>query len=128
MALDLESMMPVAVFVGMTLAAWAVLGASAAQPKSAEDRLKRLIDPRADAASGAMQAKRQEVFQAKVTAAAKKLGQSLRPTDAQELGKIRIKLLNAGFRQDQAVAVYYGSKLIGLLLGLAIAFPPCCMR
>ncbi len=72
------------------------------------------------------QAKRQEAVQAKVAAAASKLGQSLRPSDAQELGKIRIKLLNAGFRQEQAVAVYYGIKFIGLLIGLAGAFPPCC--
>ena len=62
-------------------------------------------------------------MQARVAAAANKLGQSLRPTDEQELGKIRIKLLNAGFRQDQAVAVYFGVKLMCLLIGLAVAFP-----
>jgi tight adherence protein C len=128
MVLNVEAMMPFAVFLAMTLAAWSVLGAAAGRPKSAEDRLQRLLDPRAEAASGASQAKRQEMFQAKVTAAAKKLGQSLRPTDVEELGKIRIKLLNAGFRHEQAVAVYYGTKLIGLLLGLGMAFPPCCLR
>ena len=48
-----------------------------------------------------------------MAAAANKLGQSLRPSDAQELGKIRIKLLNAGFRHEQAVAVFFGIKFIG---------------
>src|SRR5262245_29615508 len=128
MALDVETMMPFAVFLAMTLGAWAVLGMAAGRPKSAEDRLRRLLDPRAGVAGDAGQAKKQEIFQAKVTAAAKKLGQSLRPNNAQELGKIRIKLLNAGFRQEQAVAVYYGSKFIGLMLGLGLAFPPCCYR
>ncbi len=63
-----------------------------------------------------------------MTAAANKLGQSLRPSNAVELGKIRIKLLNAGFRHEQAVTVYYGVKFIGLLLGLIVAFPPCAIR
>ena len=63
-----------------------------------------------------------------MTAAASKLGQSLRPSDEQELGKIRLKLLNAGFRQEQAVAVFFGIKLIGLLIGLAAAFPACVLH
>jgi tight adherence protein C len=46
----------------------------------------------------------------------------------QQLGKIRIHLLNAGFRQEQAVAVYYGIKLISLLIGMAATFPPCFLR
>ena len=45
-----------------------------------------------------------------------------RPT-RQELGKVRLKLLNAGFRHEQAVAVYYGVKVIGMLVGLGVAFP-----
>jgi tight adherence protein C len=90
----------------------------------AEDRLRRLLDPAAGRGPGeAGLAKRQEVFQAKVTAAARKLGQSLRPSDEQELGKVRLKLLNAGFRQEQAVAVFYGIKVIALLAAVAVAFP-----
>jgi tight adherence protein C len=123
MALSVETLMPLAVFLGMTLCAWAVLGMAAGGPKSAEDRLRRLLDPRAARAADVSQTKRQEIFQAKVAAAANRLGQSLRPSDVQELGKIRITLLNAGFRQEQAVAVYYGIKVIGLLLGLVVAFP-----
>ena len=116
-----ENLVAVAVFVAITLGAWAVLGLVATRPKSAELRLKRLLDPRSVEIS---QAKRQEQVQARVAAAANKLGQSLRPSDAQELGKIRIKLLNAGFRHEQAVAVFYGFKLILLLIALVAAFPP----
>jgi len=128
MTFDIETMMPFAVFLAMTLGAWSVLGLAAGRPASADNRLHRLLDPHAAAAGESSQVKRQEQFQAKVTAAAGKLGKSLRPSDAQELGKIRIKLLNAGFRQEQAVAVYYGIKLIGLLLGLGVAFPALCLR
>ena len=56
-----------------------------------------------------------------MTKAANKLGQSLRPSDEAELGKVRLKLLNAGFRNENAVAIFYGAKAILLLLGLAIA-------
>jgi tight adherence protein C len=102
-------LIPLSVFVAMTLGTWSVLGLVATRPKSAELRLKRLLDPHAVEIA---QAKRQEQVQAKVAAAANRLGQSLRPSDAQELGKIRTKLMNAGFRHEQAVAVLYGIKFI----------------
>jgi tight adherence protein C len=113
-------LIPIAVFAAITLGTWSVLGLVATRPKSAEARLKRLLDPRS---VEIIQAKRQEQVQARVAAAAGKLGKSLRPSDEQELGKIRIKLLNAGFRQEQAVAVFFGVKLILLLIALVAAFP-----
>jgi tight adherence protein C len=116
-----ENLVAIGVFVAITLGSWSVLGLVATRPKSAELRLKRLLDPRSAEIS---QAKRQEQVQAKVAAAAGKLGNSLRPTNEVELGKVRIKLLNAGFRQEQAVAVFFGIKLILLLIGLAGTFPP----
>jgi tight adherence protein C len=125
--LDIETLIPIAIFLAISLGAWSLLGMAAARPKTAEDRLRRLIDGRTGAAEANL-AKRQEALQAKVAAAASRLGQSLRPSDAQELGKIRLKLLNAGFRQEQAVAVFYGIKLIGLVLGAAVTFPPLFLR
>jgi tight adherence protein C len=125
MMISAENLIPLAAFLAFSLGAWAVLGLLAERSSSAEDRLQRLLDPRTIVIS---QAKRQEAVQAKLTAAANRLGQSLRPSDVQQLGKIRIKLLNAGFRHEQAVAVYYGVKLIGLLIGLAGAFPSGVMH
>ena len=92
MMLSIETLIPIAVFLAISLGAWSLLGMAAARPKSAEDRLRRLLDGRAAGAAEANLAKRQEALQAKVAAAAGKLGQSLRPSDAQELGKIRLKL------------------------------------
>jgi tight adherence protein C len=123
------TLIPLAVFVSITLGAWATLGLIAGQPRKAEDRLKRLLDPTASrGAAEANLAKRQELFQAKVTAAAHKLGQSLRPSNEAELGKVRLKLLNAGFRQEQAVAVYYGIKVMCLVIALAVAIPSLFMK
>ena len=64
-------------------------------------------------------ANRQEKFQSQVAKAANKLGQSLRPSDEQELGKVRLNLLNAGFRSENSVAIFFGIKVILMLLGLA---------
>jgi tight adherence protein C len=123
-SLSLEALLPYIVFLSITLAVWAVLSAMGERGRSAEDRLKRILDP----AMGRKRAEeqltnRQEKFQAQVTKAADVLGKSLRPSDEEELGKVRVKLLNAGYRQENAVAVFFGVKLILLLLGLGIAFP-----
>ena len=127
MMLSNETVIPIAVFWRSAWGHGRSLGMAAARPKTAEDRL-RACSKAGAAAAEANLAKRQVVLQAKVAAAAGKLGQSLRPSDAQELGKVRLKLLNAGFRQEQAVAVFFGIKLIGLLIGLAVSFPTCFLK
>src|SRR5438270_6747063 len=99
-------LIPLAVFVAITLGTWVALGAVAARPRRAEDRLRRLLDGtvgRDTAEAGVV--RKQEAFQARVTAAARKLGQSLRPSDEVQLGKVRLKLLNAGYRHEQAVTI-----------------------
>ena len=85
----LATLIPVAMFISITLGTWVLLGMIADRPQTAEDRLQRLLDPSAgrDVAEAGL-AKKQELFQAKVAAAAGKLGQSLRPSDAEALGKI----------------------------------------
>ncbi len=110
-----------AVFITMTLGAWAVLSAVADRPASAEDRLKRVLSPTRRVE--VVMERQQDRIQARVKDAASKLGRSFRPNSEAELGKIRLKLLNAGFRNEQAVAIYYGSKGLGLLAALAVAVP-----
>ena len=120
---SLENLIPMAVFAGDH--AGDLVGARAGG-RAAEDRPKTgcsVCSIRAPSRSARPTGKSR--CQAKVAAAASKLGKSLRPSDEQELGKIRLKLLNAGFRQEQAVAVFFGIKLIGLLIALVVTFPTC---
>jgi tight adherence protein C len=107
---------------------WAILTAVADRSTSAEDRLRRIMNPELGRTTQEDVARRQEKFQAQVTRAANKLGQSLRPSDEQELGKVRLKLLNAGFHNENAVAVFYGIKMILMLVGLGIAFPLLALK
>ncbi|MFO0952866.1 MAG: type II secretion system F family protein [Isosphaeraceae bacterium] len=122
MIFTLENAIPLAVFLAFTLGAWAVMSLVADRPVSAEERLKRVLNPTARRDAAAV-AKQQDRIQAKVAEAAQRLGQSLRPTDEQELGKVRLELLNAGFRGENAVAVYYGLKILGMLASVAILAP-----
>ena len=122
MSYNLATFVPLAVFVAITLGAWAVMSLVADRPVSAEERLKRVLNPatRRDPVAAARQ---QDKIQARVAEAAKKLGQSLRPANADELSKIRVELLNAGFRGENAVAVYYGLKFLAMVACLAVFTP-----
>ncbi len=124
-----DTMVPFGVFVAMTLGSWFVLSTLGGRGTTSEDRLKRLVDPAGSrGAAEATQAKRQEAIQAKVTQAAGKVGKSIGSTSEEEIGKLRLRLLKAGLRSDQAVPIYYGLKLFAGLLCLAIAGPPLVFR
>src|SRR6516165_7974528 len=125
MPLSIETLLPYVVFLAITLAVWAVLTAFADRGKGgAEDRLRRMMNPAAGRKEIEDQAaRRQERIQTQMAKAANKLGQSLRPSNEAELGKVRLTLMNAGFRSENAVAVFFGAKMILMLVGFLIAFP-----
>ena len=124
----LENAVPLGVFLAMTLGVWGVLSAVADRPVSAEDRLRRVLNPMARRPDAATLERQQDRLQTRVKQAASKLGQSLRPNNEVELGKVRLTLLNAGFRSEQAVPIFYGMKLFGMLAGLAVATPLAVSR
>jgi tight adherence protein C len=121
--LSWDTIIPFGVFFAITLGAWVSMSLVADRPESAEERLKRVLNPNARRADAAAMVRQQDRLQAKVAQAAGKLGKSLRPTSEAELGKVRLELLNAGFRGEQAVQIFYGLKLLAMLTGLAIATP-----
>jgi tight adherence protein C len=118
-----EAIIPPAVFFVISIAVWAVLTLVADRPVSAEERLKRVLNPNARRPDTAALMRQQDRIQTKVADAAKRLGQSLRPNNEADLSRIRIELLNAGFRGEQAVAAYYGLKMFAMLIAVAIAAP-----
>jgi tight adherence protein C len=123
MLITWDTVIPVAVFLAISLGAWAVMSLVADRPMTAEERLKRVLNPAARRSDAAAAARQQDRIQAKVAVAAEKLGKSLRPSNEAELGKIRLELLNAGFRGEQAVAIFYGLKVLAMLVLVAVATP-----
>jgi tight adherence protein C len=124
-----ESVVPLAAFLAMALAVWGGLTAVAEKQARASDRLDRLMKGAAERRGGPSPLmRRQDRIQELVSRAAPALSKPLKPKDAAELGKLRLELLNAGYRGEQAVQVYLGVKLCALLVGLAIAVPLAYVR
>ena len=121
--ITLDTLRPFAVLLAVSITAWALMSLFADRPASAEERLKRVLNPAARKAEAVAANRQQEAFQARVAQAANKLGKSLRPNDEAELGKIRIELMNAGFRGEQAVQMYYGMKVMAAMIGLILFGP-----
>jgi tight adherence protein C len=123
MFLTWDNFTPIAIFLTMTLVVWGLLSAVADRPVNAEDRLRRVLNQNAPRLDPTVSARQQDALQSRVAEAAKRLGNTLRPSDEVELGKVRLMLLNAGFRGEHAVQIFYGLKVLSLLAGLAIASP-----
>ncbi|MCA1686071.1 MAG: type II secretion system F family protein [Planctomycetia bacterium] len=123
MLFTMDTIVPVGVFLAMTLGVWAVLSIVADRPVNAEERLKRVLNPSARRPDAVTVARQQDRFQNKVARAANRLGGSLKPSSEAALGKIRLELLNAGFRGENAVAVYHGLKVLTMLLCVAVSGP-----
>ena len=122
--LNWEAIVPLGVFLAIALGSWAVLSALASRGADSEDRLDRLIRSSAARSSGAPQ--RQERLQERMAVAAAKLSGPLTPKNEAEVGKLRLKLLNAGFRGERAVSVFLGIKA-ALVLGLLAVVVPLCL-
>jgi tight adherence protein C len=123
MLLTWSTVVPLAAFFAITLGVWAMLSLIADRPINADERLKRVLNPNAARPDGSALSRQQDMLQAKFAEAAKRLGKSLKPTDEATLGKLRLTLLNAGFRNENAAAIFYGVKVLGLLATLSIAAP-----
>lgn len=119
-----EQAVPLAAFFAMALAIWGGLTALAEKKARAGDRLDRLArGAAARPSAGTGLVKRQDRLQELVSKAAPALSKPLKPKDAAEEGKLRLELLNAGFRAEQAVQVFLGIKFATLLAGLAVSVP-----
>lgn len=123
--LKLEDAVPLAAFLTVALGTWGVLSLLAGSGGQGEDRLKRLIDRsrRGGVRPEVRLMRQQERLQDRVARTASRLAAPVRPKDEAGAGKVRELLLNAGYRHPQAVQAYLGLKMVGLLLGLAVAAP-----
>jgi tight adherence protein C len=123
-----DVLVPFATFLAMALAVWGALSLVAEHRSRAADRLERLLRATAERKGGATLLRRQDRLQALVARAAPALAKPLQPKKEADLGKLRLELLNAGFRGEQAVQIYLGIKLLCALVALAVAVPLTLLR
>jgi len=121
----IQELVPLLVFAGLVAGIFAMLSLLSNRNSRAQERLERISRP-ASLAEIEDPKHKKERFQG-VMETAKALSGPLMPQTELEQSELRIRLANAGFRSDSAVAVYLGLRfavLMGfLLLGLAIFLP-----
>jgi tight adherence protein C len=120
-----QELVPLLVFGGLVAGIFAVLSMISNRNSRAQERLERISRPASLAEIEDPKSKK-ERFQG-VMETAKALSGPLMPQTELEQSELKIKLANAGFRSDSAVAVYLGLRFVTLialtLLALAIFLP-----
>jgi tight adherence protein C len=120
-----QEMLPL-VLVGVVVAGvFATLSLISNRNSKAQDRLDRLTRPASLAEIEEPKQKKERL--AGVLDAAKAFSKPLMPQTELEQSELKIKLANAGFRSESAVAVYLGlrfcSMMISILLSVVIFLP-----
>jgi tight adherence protein C len=121
--MSFESLVPFMTFLAIALGVWAALSVIAEKQARASNRLERLLKQTAQRQGPTQLLRRQDRLQNLVARAAPALSKPLQPKNEAEVGKLRLALLNAGFRHEQAVQIYLGIKLLFVLVVLGIATP-----
>jgi tight adherence protein C len=120
-----QELVPLLVFAALVAGIFAFLSMLSNRNSRAAERLDRMSRPASLVEIEDPKLKK-ERFQG-VMETAKALSGPLMPQTEMEQSRLRLRLANAGFRSDSAVAVYLGLRvavLVGfLLLGLAIFLP-----
>jgi tight adherence protein C len=114
-----EIVIPIAVF-GMAAAVtfWLLEKLAKERPR-ALDRLDELKNPRARRKRVEMSAlKRSDKMTKMLERATPALAKPLKPRNEAELGRLKTRLANAGFRGEAVESIFLGLKFIGLLAGL----------
>jgi tight adherence protein C len=113
--IGLADVIPLFVFAAFVAAVWAVLSMISARNSRATERLARLSRPASLAEIEDPKLAKKERFQG-VAEAARALSGPLMPKTELEQNQLKVKLANAGFRSDSAVAVYLGSRVASMIL------------
>jgi tight adherence protein C len=114
-----EDLLPFAVFGGFAALAWWALEYLAAGKPRAVERLDQLKDPRSRRERRELSAlKKADTMTKVLEKATPALAKPLQPKTEIERSNLKVKLANAGFRNESAPSVFLGLKFAGLLGGL----------
>ncbi len=98
--------------------AWWLLETFASGKPRAEQRLDEMRDPMSRRGDRDGKTKRSDAMTEMIKKATPALAKPLQPKTEEEVGKLKTKLANAGFRSEFAPSIFLGLKLIFLGLGL----------
>src|SRR5260370_42357930 len=113
--LGFSDLIPILVFGGFISAVWGMLSMISQRNSRAQERLTRLRRPQSLADIELDQPRKEERMQG-IVETAKALSRPLMPQTELEQSALKMKLANAGFRSDSAVAVFVGIRFATLLI------------
>src|SRR5262245_6634817 len=115
--IGVQEIIPLLVFAGIVLGIWSILSMISQRNSRAAERLARISRPQSLADMEDPKLAKKERFQG-VMETAKAFSKPLMPQTELEQNQLKIKLANAGFRSDSAVAVYLAIRAICMISGL----------
>jgi tight adherence protein C len=119
--ISFEALTPWALFGAFAAAAWWFLDFVAVGKPRALERLDELKDPRKRRNASRQSAlKKTDAVTKMLEKATPALAKPLQPKSEREIGKLKIKLANAGFRGETASSIFLGLKFAGLVTGLLL--------
>ena len=113
-----EAVVPMALFGTFAAIAWWALDLMSSDTLRAAERLDELKDPHRRRKAAASALKKTDALTRVLERASPSLAKPLQPKNKAELGKLKTKLSNAGFRSEAAGTIFLGFKLAGLVTGL----------
>jgi tight adherence protein C len=121
-AIDVTLLAPIAAFLAITAFSWLMLEIFFFRKTRSEERLDKMKAGREESTRGSGA----EGFTKILKDASPSLGKTLQPKSEAEQGKLREKLNFAGFRSEEAMAMFLTVKLLsavgGILLGGGVTF------
>jgi tight adherence protein C len=115
-AFSITELTPIIVFGAIVLGAWALMTALSKRTNAATERLDRLGRPQSAGDMGDMEDRRQRFSGIKDAIA--QLGGAMEGQSDLEKNKLKLKLVNGGFRSDSAPVIYQGLTVLLLALFL----------
>jgi len=114
----LNYLVPLALFGAFAALAWWGLDLLGSGKPRALERLDELKDPKKRRKPAESAMKQSDAFTRVLEKASPSLAKPLQPKSEAELGKLKTKLANAGFRNEAAGSIFLGMKFAGLVVGL----------
>lgn len=121
-AVDFIYILPIAIFGGIAAGVYWVMDRMSSRNQRAEERLAEFKDPSARRRAGDESAVKASDAMTKVLEkATPALAKPLQPKSTLEEGKLKQKLLHAGFRSGASTTIFLGMKFVGLMIGLLLS-------
>src|SRR4051812_36163348 len=113
LAITVSKLVPLAMFGLFAVGAWLLLEMVGGRKPRAEERLDELRNPQSRRQGGTPALTKKSAKMSRMLSKASPMAKPLQPKSEADVGKLKSRLMEAGFRMESAVGVFLGLKFIG---------------